>query len=157
MTMDASDAAARAALLDRIRRSWDTLQSAVDSLDERRISEPGPENWSIKDHLAHIAHWEQATLDTIEGRDQRGALGVAEGEEPTEDEVNAVLQERDARLSAAEVRALLATTHASLVARVETVDAPTFERWRAKIEGNTHQHFDEHLEWIRGLLVEASA
>src|ERR1700730_9693834 len=94
MTMDASDAA-RAALLDRIRRSWDTLQSAVDSLDERRISAPGPEGWSIKDHLAHIAHWEQATLDTIEGRDQRAALGIAEGAEPTEDEVNAGLRERD--------------------------------------------------------------
>jgi hypothetical protein len=157
MTTDASHTAARAALLDRIQRSWDTLRATVDSLDERQISGAGPEGWSVNDHLAHIAHWEQATLDTIEGRDQRGALGIAEGEEPTEDMVNARLQEGDARLSTSEVHALLASVHARLVARIESLDTETLERWRGKIDGNTHEHFDEHLGWIRGLVVQNGA
>jgi hypothetical protein len=153
MTTNASDAVARADLLERIHRSWDALQDIVGSLDERQISAPGPETWSVKDHLSHLARWEEATLDRLEGRDPRVGLGIDDGEAREEDAINAKLQRRDAGLSAPEVQDLLAQVHARLIARVGSLDAAALERWIENIEGNTHEHFDQHLGWIRGLIA----
>jgi Mycothiol maleylpyruvate isomerase N-terminal domain len=153
MTINASDAVSRATLLERIRQSWDALQETVRGLDERRITTPGPEGWSVKDHLAHLARWEGAVLDRLEGRDPLVALGIGEAQERDEDAINAMLQERDASLSTPEVVRLLAQTHARMIARVEAMDTAALERWIGHIQGNTHEHFDEHIGWMRGLAV----
>ncbi|HEY4025363.1 MAG TPA: DinB family protein [Candidatus Dormibacteraeota bacterium] len=152
MTTNAADPGARAALLDRIRQSWDTLQEAIRSLDDRQLTAPGPEGWSIKDHLAHLARWEQIVRDRLDGRDPGVALAIPDDQQQDVDAVNAHLRQRDAGLSTSEVLQTLTETHVRLVARIESLDAGELERWTENIEGNTHEHFAEHLDWIRTLI-----
>jgi uncharacterized damage-inducible protein DinB len=151
-------AAARTALLDRVQREWDALREIVGGLDERQLSAPaGPDGWAIKDHLGHLAHWEEYLLSVLEGRDPLVALGLPADQEQQEDAVNLALQRRDAGRPAGELSRLLAETHARVVARLEALDDVELERRRKVIGGNTDEHFAEHRAWIRELLGTAGS
>jgi hypothetical protein len=143
--------ATRAQLLDRIRIEWAGLQETLEGLDERQLVTAGPDGWAVKDHLAHLAHWEEYLVAVLEGGDGRAVLGLAPGEDGNETTVNAGLQRRDAALSHAEVRRLLADTHARVLARLETLDDAALQQHLDHIRGNTDEHFAEHRGWIREL------
>jgi hypothetical protein len=144
-------ATTRSTLIDRVNRSWDDLRATVDRLDEGQLSAPGPEGWSVKDHLAHLARWEEYALSLMDGGDGKAALGMGPEQEDVED-INAVLQRRDAGLAPAEVRELLEAAQRRVVARLETLDEAVLERHLGSIESNTHEHLDEHAAWIRELV-----
>ncbi len=142
----------RAALLDSVQRSWDELRATVDALDERQVTVPGPDGWSAKDHLAHVTRWEEYLLALLDGREGRAELGLEDGQDSDTDAINDGLHRLDAGRSTDEVRRRLAETHARVVARLESLGAADRERWRAQIEGNSHEHYAEHAAWIRALM-----
>ncbi len=47
------------ALLDEARRE---LMTSVQGLSEGQMETPGPDGWSVKDILAHVAMWEETAL-----------------------------------------------------------------------------------------------
>ena len=143
--------AVRAALLDDVARSWDDLLDAVDGLDERQLLAPGPEGWSIKDHLAHLSSWERYLLVRLDGREPAAAMGL-DGWPATVDAVNAELQALNGGSSLAEVRRRLDETHAEVLDRLMSLDRAQLDRWLGLIEGNTHAHVREHLAWMRALV-----
>jgi uncharacterized damage-inducible protein DinB len=151
MTNEQDTAAVRTELIGRVQRSWDELQAAVAGLDDHRLSALGPEGWSAKDHLAHLARWEEYMLAVLDGRDGRAELEVDTDERRETDAINAALQKSDAGLPAAEVRSRLAETHARMVARLRSLDGAELTSRLDHIAGNTHEHFDEHAGWIRAL------
>lgn len=155
MSAEPNQPEGRGALIERIGRSWNELQREVGDLDDRRLSAPGPEGWSVKDHLAHLARWEQYLLAVLEGRPEPlAAFGLEAGQERDAETINAALQPRDSGLTPAEVRRLLADTHASVLARLEALEDAELERSLGLIEGNTCGHIDEHRPWI-GAVVAA--
>lgn len=139
----------RSELLETIGREWDELRETIDGIDEEQLTEPGPDGWTIKDHLAHLAHWETYLLAVLEGRDGRAELGLQPDQKAGEDEINAGLQQRDAPLSLAEVRRLLDEAHARVVACLETLDEADLQHHMPHIRGNTDGHIGEHRGWIR--------
>jgi uncharacterized damage-inducible protein DinB len=147
----AEAAARRTAMRDNIARAWSELQDAVSTLDDRQLAAPGPDGWSIKDHLAHLGHWEQYMLAAIDGGDPMAAMGLDVDQERSEDAENAALQRLDAGRSPAEARQLLADAHAHLMARVDSLSDADLERWSEHVDGNTASHFDQHRPWIREL------
>jgi len=156
MTNDSTPAevaGTRSALLGGIARSWQELQDVVRDLDERRLSAPGPDGWSVKDHLTHLARWEQYLLATIEDRDAVAALGLPADQERTETAVNAALHRLDAGRSPEEAQRLLVEAHVQVLAGLEALDEAGLQHHLAHIEGNTSGHFDEHRAWIAGLLT----
>jgi uncharacterized damage-inducible protein DinB len=46
--------------------------------DAGGLTQVGADGWTVKDHLAHIAAWEQSLLGLIEGRDRSLAMGLSE-------------------------------------------------------------------------------
>ena len=46
------------ALLQHYRRMRDELLAAVDGLSDELMTEPSLDGWSVKDHLAHLALWD---------------------------------------------------------------------------------------------------
>ncbi len=140
---------ARAALLDRIRADWGTLQDTVAGLDDRQLTAPGPGGWAVKDHIGHLAHWEEYMLAVLEDRDPLGALELDPDQDRTDTAVNTALQARDAGRSAGELSRFLADTHARLMGRIEALDDAELMRRMDHIAGNTHAHYREHTGWIR--------
>jgi hypothetical protein len=152
MTSEHDIAAVRADLIDRVQRSWDELNATVGELDDRLLGVPGPDGWSVKDHLVHLERWEAYMLAELEGRDGRPELGLAEGEKsPGTDAINDAIQRRHADTPVAEVRRQMNDTHARMAERLRTLDAAELERQLEHIAGDTHDHFDEHAGWIRSL------
>lgn len=163
-----SNAIACVELLERIGRSWDGLRGTIGGLEDERLAAPGPDGWSIKDHLAHIAAWEEYLLAVLDGTDPAAALGVEAATDT--DGANEIIRRRYAPMPAAEVRRLLGDAHARTVRRIEALgdqglslpyshyqpgstregrDQP-IAGW---VLGNTGEHFDEHRSWILAALA----
>jgi hypothetical protein len=48
----------RDALLQHYHEMRQELVSAIDGLSDAMMTEPSIDGWSVKDHLAHIAFWD---------------------------------------------------------------------------------------------------
>src|SRR3972149_10932261 len=55
----------RDALLQHCRQMREELLSAVDGLGEELMTEPSLDGWSVKDHLAHLALWDDIRASEV--------------------------------------------------------------------------------------------
>jgi hypothetical protein len=153
-------------LLERIERSWASLDELVAGLTEAQRTTPGPEGWSVKDHLAHVAAWNLSLVALLEGRDRDAALGL--GGVPDEASENEVLHRRNRDLVVDEVRALQLGSRQMVREALAGLSDADLSRPYASfqpndpgpngarpvlgwINGNTDEHADEHAGYIRGL------
>ena len=75
-----------ATALARFDHAWATLDKTVQGLSERELTEiRDPAGWSAKDHLMHVATWEQALLAKLDGRARHQALGLDASTDGSED------------------------------------------------------------------------
>ena len=159
-----------AELLSRVDRAWLALESTVARLEPASLTDVrDPAGWAVKDHLMHIAVWEDYLLARLTGRSVTEALGLDDatlGQD--EDTQNAAIfaQHRhrslpdvlDAvRASHRATRARLATlTDHAVAGSVSDVIPPGAEKddrpAGAWIGGNTWEHYTAHLGWIRELV-----
>lgn len=152
-----------------LERSRTALLAVVEPRSDEEIARVGPEGWSVKDHLAHLAMWERSMHAVLTGGDKAAALGVPPEvlASPDYDDTNEIIRARWAGISRVEAMAMLADaragTHAILAGMTyddlmkpyaayqpgspERTDPVAY--WLA---GNTWQHDDEHRPWIEGLL-----
>ena len=84
-------------LLARTHSSWEALNAFVATLDDRQRTQlTDAAGWTVKDHLMHLAVWEDGVWAMLNRRDRAAHMGV-----PAEvwarwdfDEINAVIQAR---------------------------------------------------------------
>jgi uncharacterized damage-inducible protein DinB len=55
----------RDALLRHYRRMREDLLAAIDGLSDEQLSEPSLDGWSVKDHLAHVALWDDVRASEV--------------------------------------------------------------------------------------------
>jgi uncharacterized protein (TIGR03083 family) len=161
----------KAELLERISTERSALEATLARLRPDQMTSPGPnDDWSIKDHLAHIATWYRSLLALLEGRSRSEAVGISreEYEHGTEDSVNAVIDARNKARSLDDVLADLRATDQQVMAVIERLSdedlylpyshyqpsdpphnpAPVIG-W---IIGNTCDHVAEHHGYIQALV-----
>jgi hypothetical protein len=110
----------RQQLLAVVTASWQTLEAAIEGLDEQALAEPnvvGP--WSIVEVLGHVTAWEQQALQDIEQWQSGKQLPMGSGS--TVDEYNAAEAERRRGWSLEQVRAEQHTTRQRLRTTIETL------------------------------------
>jgi hypothetical protein len=150
-------------LRDRIDRSWTEL---LDVAQAKGLATTGPDGWAVKDHLTHLAAWENSLLALIEGRDRTTAMGIEHLESETEDDVNKRVFEMHREKSPAEALRFLRETHARLMAALDKLEPDDLDRpyshfqpgdpdesrpVREWVAGNTYDHYAEHIGWIKEL------
>jgi len=145
------------------------LMAVVEPRSDAEVTRIGPEGWSVKDHLAHLAVWEGSMIAVLTGGDKAAALGVTPEllALPGYDEVNEVIRARWADLTRAEVETMLAATRQRLLTLLGGMTYDDLMRPYAAyspgdpdktdpvaywLAGNTWEHDDEHRPWIEGLL-----
>lgn len=123
------------------------LLAAIDGLSDAQLSEKSLDGWSVKDHLAHIALWDE--LRTAEVR--RVSAGWASawqmhGDDNVFSELGYALREA---LSSAQVLWELADTHQQLLAAIRQGTDRTLvpENYGEAAMPSTHEA--EHAGWIR--------
>jgi hypothetical protein len=165
------DAAGIDVLLARVDAAWANLNQLVDGLSHDQMTAPGPEGWSIKDHLAHITGWERILLASLEGQPPHARLRLEPGQYDVRDidGVNAFLYERERSRSLDDVRAAFQETHREVRSALSRLsdddlqrpyadfqsDDPSFAqepvaRW---IVANTSGHYEEHVPWIEAVVA----
>src|SRR5947199_10609402 len=83
---------------DRIESSWRPLDELAGRLDSDRLQTLVSDGWwTVKDHLIHLAAWEDSLLALLDSRDRAAAMGAPGLEEAGADAINAAVhtQHRD--------------------------------------------------------------
>ncbi len=162
----------KAALLEQIESSWPALDSLLDRLTETQMTAlQDRAGWTVKDHLVHLAAWEDSVTALFRGQPRHQAMGIDEASFTTgsSDEINALIQARRKDDSLHDVLAQLRASHESLMAALARLsDADLTRRARDLfpafparderrlidvIYENTAEHFDEHTGWIEKLVA----
>lgn len=156
-------------LLQNIETSWDKLQSYIDSLSEAQLTEPtDAAGWTAKDHLIHIATWEDTLNALLEGKPQWENIGVDKALwfSGDVDKINAIVQKRDQHMSLSEVRQKHQEVHQRLMSRIALLSDADLKRpikdyqpesprthpiLRALIS-DTYEAYDEHTPWIAAIV-----
>jgi uncharacterized protein (TIGR03083 family) len=153
----------KAELLERIQRARSALEQTLEHLTTDQMTRPGPEEWSVKDHLAHLVSWEQILIrGHLQGRSIAEALGIDEtiAQMPPEGGLNDYFRARDKDLPLNEVLDRYRRSHQQLLDALAEVDdaklqTPYGERGRplmAFVAGDSYEHYEEHDEFIRAII-----
>jgi DinB superfamily len=167
--LDASQPEPRTAadLIDRVQTEWAALEYLVAGLSLPQLITPGPQGWSVKDHLVHIAEWEAATGAVLARRPQHEGFRLAPPLPADIDALNDLLFQRSRDVPIDEVQANGRRVHAEIIAalgRLTDADVrstiaeyganPTDDRpLLQKMAGDTYLHYAEHVGWIKELLA----
>ena len=167
-----SDAAPKtsAEILSRFDRAWEALEDTLGGLTEAQLTDlRDPAGWAVKDHVMHVAAWEDAFIARLAGRPIHEALGLDEAtlgqdedaenaaifvrhrHRPLADVLNAARTSHHAaraRLAALGDRALAGTVADVVPPGAESDGSPA----AAWIGGNTWEHYEAHHTWIRALI-----
>ncbi len=149
-------------LLERITLARAALERLVGSLNEQELAAPGTGgDWPVKDHLAHIATWEQMLAAHLrEGADHE-VVGMDEAtyERLDMDSLNAAIYAMHRNRDVTDVLAQFRDAHAAVLELLDTVDAGVLQKPYSaadpeqrtvmqEIVGNTYHHYLQHLRWI---------
>ena len=150
-----------AAALVRFDHAFAALDKTVKTLSERELTEiRDPAGWSAKDHLMHVAVWEQALLAKLDGRARHKALGLDASTEGSEDwdALNAQIFAGTRQRSLGDVLEALASTHATTRAHIAALsegrNAAGADAFLTDVPSYA-EHYDQHHTWIKDLLGRA--
>jgi uncharacterized damage-inducible protein DinB len=147
------------------------LEDVINGRSEAELTRPGPEGWSVKDHLAHIAAWERSGLALLAGENRAAAVGISDElfNEGEDDAVNEAVRQCDADRSLEDVRAELRRVRAETIAAISVLTDEDLRRPYSYYQptdpdnsqtpvietlvGNSSEHDVEHTEWIKGILA----
>jgi hypothetical protein len=161
----------KADLLAAIDSSWVALNAGLDRLTEAEMTGVyDPAGWTIKDHLSHLAAWEQSAVYMLAGRPRHEALGIEESLYFSEDfdAMNEAIFQANRGRPLPEARANLRVVHESLLVALARLDETALRQPYSHylpdeadddrpamdvVYVNSAYHFAEHLGWIESLLA----
>ncbi len=156
----------KAQLLEWIDREWAALERTVNRLTEEQLTSPGPEGWSPKDHLTHLAAWQRVLLlNRMQGNTFAEAAGMdpeaarATANMTAETGINDWFQRRDRELPLAQVLSNYRAAHDELRAAIAQADdeelfrpAPVGSKTLVQaIADDTYDHYRDHRRIIEEL------
>jgi hypothetical protein len=159
-------------LLYHLSADRQQLEDLIGTLSEEELTRPGPEGWSVKDHLAHIIAWEKSGLALLAGEDRAAAVGVDkdlyEQGLHEDDPINDVIYQQHKDRSLDDVLAEFRQVRAKTISAVSKMSDEDLQRPYGfyqpndpdhdqtpviqAIISNSTEHDLEHLEWIQGIL-----
>jgi uncharacterized damage-inducible protein DinB len=136
------------ALLDHYRQTREELLSAVDGLRDELMTETSLDGWSVKDHLAHLAHWDDIRASEV----MRISAGHDSAWRMTGDQdeaYNALAYDLRLALSLEQVRWEIATSRQRLLDAISSANARGLDASLYGEAGLRSSHEAEHAEWIK--------
>jgi len=137
----------RQALLEHYRLMRQQLLSAIEGLSDALMAEPTLDGWSIKDHLAHIAHWDDIRAGEVvrisTGHDS--AWGMT-----GQDDVayNEIAYRSRVSLKLGQVRWELETSRKKLLNAISSATPRGLDASLYGEAGLRTSHEAQHSEWI---------
>jgi hypothetical protein len=160
----------KADLLERVSGSWAALQQTIEGLSEEQFTQVrDPVGWSIQDHLAHLAAWEEALVALVKGRPFYELFGLDRGQYEqieTTDQLNAIIEQRVRASACSDVLATCQRSHQQIITVLSDLPETDWQKpisffqpdeddarpMLTKIVGDTYRHYAEHRPWIEALI-----
>lgn len=154
----------REELLTRMPTARAALEGTIASLTEAQLTTPGPERWSVTDHLLHLAVWQAMVVAHLRDGNDHEVAGLAAEEyaaiglEP----LNALVYERTKATPLPEALARFRASYDATLAFLRQLPQETFSGpyWpdaprsvMEKLAGDTYRHDLEHRTWIERLVT----
>lgn len=159
-------------LLAKIDAGWRDFHAYIATLSAAQLTEPADAaGWTAKDHLMHLAVWEDSIYALLRGLPRHAQMGVDQatfempGPDRT-DRINDVIfrQHRDKPL--AEVMAHFQAVHDRVVPLIAALSDADLQRPYSDYQpgatrsepivgwltGDTYEHYEEHQTWIAALV-----
>ena len=138
----------RDALLRHYRQMREELLSAIDGLSDEVLTEPSLDGWSVKDHLAHLALWDDVRAGEVArisaGHDSAWRMTDEQGEA-----YNALGYALRRDLSLEQVRWELAASQQRLLDAIASATPRGLDGSRYGEAGLRSTHEAEHTGWIK--------
>jgi hypothetical protein len=135
-------------LLAHYNESRKKLLAAIDGLNDDQLSEPSIDGWAVKDHLAHIALWDDIRAAEVE-RISAGFESAWKMTEQQDDAHNDTGYELRRSLSAAQARWELETSRRKLMDAIAAAPPEALDPSRYGAAGLRSGHEDQHVEWLQ--------
>lgn len=160
-------------LLERIEESWGNLQAAIDGFTPEQLNGSRDDGgWAAKDHLAHLAAWENSMVFLLQGHPRHQGLGVSESTylAGDEDEIKDEIFRKTRDLDLSGTLALHSMIHKEMLALLANLSDGDLQRTYShflpdepgaddgspiidRIDANTAHHFDMHRAYIERLIA----
>jgi len=157
-------------LLAKMRDGWNDFSAYIKSLPPEQLTVPRDAvGWTVRDHLVHLAAWQDGITALLDKQSQRDVMHVDEATWKTGDfdKINAVIQQRYKDESLDAVLAMLEAAHQKLLNKVlsmsdEDLQLPYrhYQPFSKRenpiigwIQGNSYDHYAEHKPWIAAIVA----
>ena len=134
-------------LLNHYRNSRTRLQAAIEGLSDEEMSEPSLDGWSVKDHLFHIALWDDIRASEVE----RISAGYESGWNMTDENDEGLNESAYAmrrELSAAQAKWEFETSRRKLLDAIGSSTPRGLDGSLYGAAGLRSGHEDQHAEWL---------
>jgi hypothetical protein len=158
-------------LLRRIQNGWDAFQAYLKTLMPEQLTQPtDAAGWAAKDHIIHLAVWEDGIEALLSGQSRQARMGVddvtwkADWHADDFFAINDGIYKRNKDKSLDEVLVTFKTVHVRLVNTVSKLSdadlmrpsfdpvSPSTHTVMRLIAGNTFEHYEEHHPWIEAIV-----
>jgi uncharacterized damage-inducible protein DinB len=138
----------RDALVQHYRQTREDLLAAISGLSDDLMIEPSLDGWSIKDHLAHLALWDDIRSSEVVriSAGHASAWRMAEGQDETYNELGHALR---LDLSLDQVRWELMSSRQRLLDAISSATPRGLEPSLYGEAGLRSNHEEQHTEWFR--------
>jgi Mycothiol maleylpyruvate isomerase N-terminal domain len=137
----------REELLQHYRASREKLLAALDGLTEQQMAEPSIDGWAVKDHLAHMALWDDLRAAEVE-RISAGHDSAWKMTDEQDDAYNATGYELRRSMSPAQARWELDRSRRKLLDAIAAAPDEALEVSRYGSAGLRSDHESQHIGWI---------
>jgi uncharacterized damage-inducible protein DinB len=134
-------------LLKHYQEMREQLLTAIDGLSDELIAEPSLDGWSVKDHLAHLAAWDEIRAAEV----LRISAGHASAWRMTDEQgglYNALAYDLRRALPPAQVKWELETSQQNLLDAISSATARGLDPSLYGEAGLRSTHEAEHTGWI---------
>lgn len=152
-------------LLAIVSKGWDALDKFLKGLsDAQKTQLTDAAGWTVKDHVMHMAVWEDGLTAMLDQKDRRSHMNIDEETwKSGDDPINAVIQQRYKDLSWAEVEQKRQTIHAYLLKQIDEMSEQALQSPNPKSKSNyvindniiasTADHYAEHIPWMAAIVT----
>jgi uncharacterized damage-inducible protein DinB len=138
----------REGLLRHYRRMREELLSAIEDLSEELMTEPSLDGWSVKEHLAHLAVWDEIRASEVI-RISAGHDSVWRMTGDQDEAYNALAHDLRRALSLEQVRWELETSRQRLLDAISSATARGLDTSLYGEAGLRSPHEAQHTGWIK--------
>lgn len=155
--------------LGRLDAGWAELQAFITSLTPEQLTVPtDAAGWTVKDHLIHLAVWEDGMNAVLAHQNRRERMGIPAalwgGDDY--DAINAVIQQQHHADTLESVLSTLDRVHTEFRSRAAALsttdllapysdyqpDSSSANPIVGSLAGNTYGHYEEHIPWMQAIV-----